>query len=615
MKKINSSGFFLIETMVVIAIVGIVITFLFSTFSNVYNRFSLSESYNTVAALNAASNIKQYVENKNIEYSVMLGGRNYIELSEVTPIATNYYYYLVDKMKISNVYLIDTVSFFQNPNNLNDFGINIRAYIDTLRNEKYKYILVVENMNAEYAYVSVFDYYLTLNGDPDKEYVAYVAQNETFVEPGYEAKDKNGNKLNVYVTGFVDTSVLGTYYLTYNVEDLSVRRKVVVYSKTYTFEYTGGYQVFTAPISGKYKVELWGAQGPSGPGGKGAYTKGEIYLLAGDVLYIYVGQSLATANTTSFNGGTGTGGGTPGGGATDIRIIPGTWDNLTSLRSRIMVAAGGGSGQPVGHGGGLTGVNGGIATGGTQTSGGTQEDIFTAGSFGIGGSGCGGGGGYYGGGGAWCARGAGGGSSFISGYNGCNAITPDGTHTNQPVHYSGYVFTNTQMIAGNASMPSPTGGTETGHSGNGYARITLTNPKPKNNLSKVRYIYNQINGNTTNAYNHWVELQVYDINGNNISEGLTSVTSSSNISNWTKLTDGDINSDNFIDGGVGLVWILLDLGAEYDLSSIRIWHYYANGRTYYNNEVRVAGNDQVFRTVLDADYSENSYGRIIRATE
>ena len=31
----------------------------------------------------------------------------------------------------------------------------------------------------------------------------------------------------------------------------------------------------------------------------------------------------------------------------------------------------------------------------------------------------------------------------------------------------------TTMIVGNASMPSTSGGTETGHSGNGYARITL----------------------------------------------------------------------------------------------------------------------------------------------
>ena len=36
----------------------------------------------------------------------------------------------------------------------------------------------------------------------------------------------------------------------------------------------------------------------------------------------------------------------------------------------------------------------------------------------------------------------------------------------------GKVFTNTVMKAGNESMPSPTGGTETGHSGNGYCKIT-----------------------------------------------------------------------------------------------------------------------------------------------
>ncbi|HPZ23740.1 MAG TPA: glycine rich domain-containing protein [Bacilli bacterium] len=40
-------------------------------------------------------------------------------------------------------------------------------------------------------------------------------------------------------------------------------------------------------------------------------------------------------------------------------------------------------------------------------------------------------------------------------------------------HYSGYVFTNANMIAGNASMPTHDGtSTMTGNSGNGYARIT-----------------------------------------------------------------------------------------------------------------------------------------------
>lgn len=84
------------------------------------------------------------------------------------------------------------------------------------------------------------------------------------------------------------------------------------------------------------------------------------------------------------------------------------------------------------HGGGLTGGTGGygnpgiVATGGTQTSGGSG---WIAGSFGIGGGttstsyndGGSGGGGYYGGGRANGANYAGGGGSgFVTGYTGCD---------------------------------------------------------------------------------------------------------------------------------------------------------------------------------------------------
>lgn len=34
-------------------------------------------------------------------------------------------------------------------------------------------------------------------------------------------------------------------------------------------------------------------------------------------------------------------------------------------------------------------------------------------------------------------------------------------------------LSSAQTIAGNTTMPNPTGGTMTGNSGNGYARITL----------------------------------------------------------------------------------------------------------------------------------------------
>ena len=38
---------------------------------------------------------------------------------------------------------------------------------------------------------------------------------------------------------------------------------------------------------------------------------------------------------------------------------------------------------------------------------------------------------------------------------------------------SEYYLSNAQTIAGNQSFPTPGGGTEKGHSGNGYARITV----------------------------------------------------------------------------------------------------------------------------------------------
>ena len=38
---------------------------------------------------------------------------------------------------------------------------------------------------------------------------------------------------------------------------------------------------------------------------------------------------------------------------------------------------------------------------------------------------------------------------------------------------SSYYLSNASTKAGNTSMPSTSGGTETGHTGNGYARITL----------------------------------------------------------------------------------------------------------------------------------------------
>ena len=213
-----------------------------------------------------------------------------------------------------------------------------------------------------------------------------------------------------------------------------------------------------------------------------------------------------------------------GGGATDIRLTNGSWNDFNSLKSRIIVASGGAGTQSwtsqgiIPAAGGLNGKNGTtinnrniavnntntditirFATGGSQTSGGVSaggtlvplgsygsSGYGNNGGFGYGGAsnnihGGGGGSGYYGGGGGgWIQQlvaSGGSGSSYISGYSGCNSISQSSTsssisHLGSANHYSGYVFTNSVMKAGDESMPSTSGGTETGHSGNGYAKIT-----------------------------------------------------------------------------------------------------------------------------------------------
>ncbi len=243
-------------------------------------------------------------------------------------------------------------------------------------------------------------------------------------------------------------------------------------------------------------------------------------------MYIYVGQQgYANTSNYTFNGG-----GIPakkynargGGGASDVRLAGGDWNNFQSLKSRLMVAGGGGGsdyyygGSNGGAAGGLTGNNGGyyrsegsytfhVATGGTQTAGGTSGYGMggyygSSSGFGFGGSthshGGGGGSGYYGGGNGHynnsvVGSGAGG-SSFISGHSGCNAINASSTatniiHTGQPIHYSGLYFTNTVMIDGAGyqwttakgsyvGMPNLAGtGTMTGNTGHGQVRITPVN--------------------------------------------------------------------------------------------------------------------------------------------
>lgn len=267
------------------------------------------------------------------------------------------------------------------------------------------------------------------------------------------------------------------------------------------FDYKGAKQPILL-AKGTYVLEVWGAQGgyrnSANYAGKGGYAKGTLTLTENTQAYIYAGGQggkVTTSTTTTNNGGFNGGGKryayTGGGGASDIRLLQ------DSLYARVIVAGGGGSDGASAkkgmYGGGKTGGSstenygtggyGGTQTGNTWLTTGSQavnalaeSDCYAG--FGFGGNGVSansgyggaGGGGWYGGSGAYPDssgdddRGGGGGSGFV--WTGSNA--PNGYLLN-----SSYYLASTSLTSGNTKFTSPTGTSETGHTGNGYARITI----------------------------------------------------------------------------------------------------------------------------------------------
>lgn len=273
-------------------------------------------------------------------------------------------------------------------------------------------------------------------------------------------------------------------------------------TQAFSFSYNGKVQSFTSKCNGKYKIELWGANGGGNNGGKGAYTSGIISLKKNNMLYVFVGGKGAkdsSCNSVTFNANSEKVC-TSGGGATDVRLIKGIneteWNYYKSLSSRIMVAAGGGGANfatgNAGNAGGIEGVDGttssAIALGGakisTQTNKSTyfgETNILLNGNA----NSSGGGGGYFAGETSTSTNG-GGGSSYISGHPGCIAViregsnlprevasetcTEDSNEVECSVHYSNYQFTNTLILDGSnvdSSYQNPDG------TGNGYAKITF----------------------------------------------------------------------------------------------------------------------------------------------
>ena len=253
-------------------------------------------------------------------------------------------------------------------------------------------------------------------------------------------------------------------------------------------------------------------------GGLGGYSQGILNLNKNETVYVYVGGKGCPSDSSDGSvtkGGFPDGGGTKTGHYSGITTVPGTGGGSTSIRigsntnySRVIVAGGGGGASgccqfadPGGFGGGQVGGNCTYNSelqsqgAGTQTGstcgfgcGKTESRNGDPGQFGLGAtgkysqgydSGGGGGGGWYGGGSGghgnsnWVSSGGGGsGWTFTEG-SFREWQSKDATNASKFALNSAYYLTDEKTIGGNQEFPRTDGkGTECGHEGDGFAKIT-----------------------------------------------------------------------------------------------------------------------------------------------
>lgn len=431
-------------------------------------------------------------------------------------------------------------------------------------------------------------------------------------------------------------------------------------------------QIYTVPSgqSGWYKIELWGASGGNATsetgevraGGKGAYTSGLIYLTENQKLYFYIGGTTTNSSGGANGGGTGAGKGMGGGGSTDVRIKSGAWDNDASLRTRLMVAAGGGGaegfkqGAAGGDAGAVIGRSGQsniVVNNYTNAGYGSQKGPIlvnwinlyekadkcnsgyisgdannaskiklACGKLGLGGAaanneGGGGGSGYFGGGAgssdnSTVAGSGAGGSSFIAGYAGVKYSHKWSGH-DEDVYFteSSKLFIDGQMVEGV-------------NEGNGKARIELVStasqdakPTVKNSkLSNVRYIKSCTAGTTDDQTTvSWSEIVAMQ-NGSNLA-------SNKGISNATGVSVSSTEKKKIIDSDVDTLYsgtknasstacITIDLASTYNLDEIAVYHKPTEtNKKSYKESLQVSANNRDWITLISSDgesLPENSSG-------
>lgn len=85
------------------------------------------------------------------------------------------------------------------------------------------------------------------------------------------------------------------------------------------------------------------------------------------------------------------------------------------------------------------------------------------------------------------------------------------------------------------------------------------------------------------------------------------------VSTGERATDGSTDTNTYAQGGPGLTALTVDLGKVMALDTLKVWHYYGDGRTYYGTKTEVSTDalnwTPVFDSAVSGTYPESSAGK------
>ena len=153
-------------------------------------------------------------------------------------------------------------------------------------------------------------------------------------------------------------------------------------------------------------------------------------------------------------------------------------------------------------------------------------------------------------------------------------------------------------------------------------KISYTDISFPEAISGIRYIRDHMNGSTANVGNHWVEIQALEVtSGTNRALSSNGATISGSVPEntsypYSRIIDGSTNSSVYAATSINEhVYVTIDLGAVYDIETLKVWHYNLDSRTYYETKTEVSMDGITWFVMYDSavsgTYTETSAGKTI----